>query len=103
MQAIPVTIAPSSSFVEGMDRKRHNSAPDVDQELSDGGAQGSDLLSEREDQHLVVNSLPRTRSSSTLEDLIKENAPPALAGDEYDQVRQFLTFYRCDKLWIRTL
>ncbi|ELT94329.1 hypothetical protein CAPTEDRAFT_228988 [Capitella teleta] len=85
VQAIPVTIAPSSSFVEGMDRKRHNSAPDVDQELSDGGAQGLDLLSEREDQHLVVNSLPRTRSSSTLEDLIKENAPPALAGDEYDQ------------------
>ena len=73
--------------METLDRKRHNSAPDVDPELeqaeveegASGGRVGGHLLG--------VNTMPRTRSSSTLEELIKENAPPALdRGQGYDQV-----------------
>ena len=54
------------------ERRRHNSAPNEENGLD--VATAANLLS--------VNSVPRTRSSTSLQDLVQENVPPTLQRRE---------------------
>ena len=59
-----------------MERKRHNSAPDEEHLLA---ATESAHGSTRNESHLSVSGMPRTRSSTSIGELVKSQASPSVS------------------------